>query len=507
MDFIDHQICNQRSIYIKDPNVTYLFINDQHHDLKKYFEEQFFQLPCILKDQPYFFTVTQLENNLTIEEVQVFSKSIQPVAKYERMEKEWVLTTSRSDVYLRRSNFYGNEIIAHYDDYAKYGIIDQHGEFVGYYGDIGTMVQEAFNFTLTLHPIEAYGVKTGDNEYTGTVNDLHKRKIDIAMGNFNHIIERLEVTKGGYSRILSIPELIFWAQEYNHSFIYILVFDSKTWIAIIVMIVLSSVTYFFVHFDHSVIESILEATVTSIKSLLVLDLDHCSNRRTIANRILFLTISVSGALLYWSYTGSLISYFTIDSEKPPIASFEDILDVPSMKLLMVNGTSNSQYLLNAMKKDSYLKEKLPERIVWYTQNTAMYKDFMADKEKEHLVMFKQFLFTIGSLRASYGPDSLCKVRHGFLHNIRTQEFIGWLYPKNSILVNLFDRFIIKLSENGIERELFVRYFLDLPKDKCEAETQPIHFEFVVTLFSFLGFGCVLCLCVLCFEIMYKHIKN
>ena len=508
MDFINYQNCEQRSMYIKDPNMTYLFINDQLHDLEKYFNDRFVQLPCILEDQPYFFIVTRQENNLTIDEIQVFSKSIQSVAKFERAESGWLQKPSWPDVYLRRSNFQGNEILAHYDDDKIKGIIDQNGRFTGYHGDIGTMIQKAFNFSLTLHPIQVYGIKTGDNEYTGTVSELYKHKIDVAMANFHQIPDRLEATKGGYSMLLFAPELIFWGQEHDRStFIYTLVFDLKTWIAIIFMIILFSVTYFFIHFDDNIIESILEAMAISVKALVVLDLDYSSSRRRMANRTLILTLSFTGALLYWSYTGNLISYFTIESEKPPIVSFEDILNTPNMKLLMRKGTSYSQHLLNAMNKDPHLKKKLPERIIWHTQNSVMYKDFMTAENKAHLMMFKQFLFTMVYLRGSYDPDSLCKVRHGLLHNIRAQEITGWLYPKNSLLTKLFDRFIIKLSESGIERELFLKYFEGIPQDKCEAERQPIHFNIVVILFTILGIGCVLCLCVLCFEIIYVHIKK
>ena len=59
--------------------------------------------------------------------------------------------------------------------------IDKGGNFVGYHGDIGTLVKQEFNFTLTLEPIQSYGLKIGDNNYTGTVNELYKNKIDIGM--------------------------------------------------------------------------------------------------------------------------------------------------------------------------------------------------------------------------------------------------------------------------------------------------------------------------------------
>ena len=503
--------CDQRNNYIKDPNVTYLFVNDEQHNLRDYFDKDLFaKLPCILENQPYFFTMTTIENNLTIDEIQVFSKSIQLVAKYEKIETVWKVRESMPDIFQRRSNFHGNEVIAHYDDFEKYGIIDGDGNFIGYHGDIGTLVQQAFNFSLDLHPIQSYGVKRGINEYTGTVNDLYKHEIDIAMGNFNHNTERLEVTEGGFSSYLVIPELIFWNQDSNHKFIYAMVFDNMTWIAIVIMILLSSFGYFFFHIDNKCMETILEATALSIKVLLVLGIEQFSLRKTTATRTLLLTISLSGALFYWFYTGALVSYFTIDSEKPPIASFEDILDIPSMKLLMLQGSSESQYIINAMNKDPKLKDRLPKSIVWYDNNKDMYMDFMKEESKHNVVIFKYFSFTLASLvslRESNDANSLCKIRHGLLDNIRTKEYVGWLYPKNSLLKRLFDKFIIRLNEEGIERKLFLEHFVALDEDKCETETKAIHFHIVVTLFKSLALGIFIACIVLNVEIVFMRLKS
>ena len=329
------------------------------------------------------------------------------------------------------------------------------------------------------------------------------------MANFNHIPERLEVTEGGFSSCLETPELMFWLQD-NHNFIYSMVFDNMTWIAIVTMILLSSFGYFFFHIDNKCMETILEATALSIKVLLVLGIEQFSLRKTTATRTLLLTISLSGALFYWFYTGALVSYFTIDSEKPPIASFEDILDIPSMKLLMLQGSSESQYIINAMNKDPKLKDRLPKSIVWYDNNKDMYMDFMKEESKHNVVIFKYFSFTLASLvslRESNDANSLCKIRHGLLDNIRTKEYVGWLYPKNSLLKRLFDKFIIRLNEEGIERKLFLEHFVALDEDKCKTETKAIHFHIVVTLFKSLAMGIFIAFIVLTVEIVFMRHKS
>ena len=170
--------CSQRATYIKNPNVTFLFIeNGDRLD----FDPMYDKFPCMLNNQPYFFMMNSFDNKLQINEVQVYSKSIKPVVQLEKVDQVWIITKSWPDIYARRSNFQGSEVIAHYDNYVEFGIIDQDGNFVGYHGDIGALVKQEFNFTLTLEPVQSYGVKIGDNKYTGTVNDLYKNKIDIGM--------------------------------------------------------------------------------------------------------------------------------------------------------------------------------------------------------------------------------------------------------------------------------------------------------------------------------------
>ena len=503
IDSLADESCDQRANYIKNPNVTYLFVNDEKYDLEDYFHEDLFaRLPCTLENQPYFFIMTTIENNLIIDEIQVFSKSIQFVAKYERIETGWKLKESKPDTFQRRSNFFGNEIIAHYDDVEKNGIIDEDGSFTGYNGDIGTLVQQAFNFSLVLHPIKSYGVKEGTNEYTGTVNELYKNNIDIAMAAFTHIPERLEVTDGGFSPIFGSPELIFWQQD-NNQFIYAMVFDNMTWIAILIMTVLSSSNYFFFHSDNKCMETILEAMALSIKALMVLGIEQFSLRKTIMTRTFLLTISLSGALLYWSYTGSLVSYFTIESEKPPITSFEDILQNPKMKLLMNRGSAASQYIINAMNKDPRLKDS----IVWYKNVSDMYQDFMHEKSSQNDVLFKNMFYAQEGLKESDDANSLCKIRHGLLENIRTKRAVGWLYPKNSLLKRLFDKFIISLNEKGIERKLYRKYYANFEDDKCETETRAIHFKIVVALFKLLAIGIFIAFVVLTIEIVFMYLRK
>ena len=321
------QECNQRSTFIKDPNVTFLFINDMNHNLDQYFGD-FSTLPCVLPNQPYFFVMNIYENETQVNEVQVFSKLIKVVARDEKMDTFWIEEKNWPDTYERRLDFQRSKVIAHFTDWKE------NGQLMGYHGELGALIAEAFNLTLELIPLTTYGVKIGENEYTGTVNDLINNNIDFAMSHFDFIPERLEVTEGGFSTYLKAPELIFWqTQDYDFNFIMVLSF--KSCLVLILLTLISSLAYFLILLRYKKIsrtnhfEKLIEAVIVNLRALAILDINDMSSAKSIVQRIFLLTITLSGALFYWHFTGLLVSYFTFESEKPPITSFDDILNVPT----------------------------------------------------------------------------------------------------------------------------------------------------------------------------------
>ena len=235
----DGQLCSQppRDQLIKDPRITFLFWNSKSESLDTFYQKS----SCSLLHQPYFFVATQTSaNTFVIEEIQVYTKRKENVLTIKKQNEEWkVIDSSFSTVYMRRTDFYGFKVKAFYANYLPWGVVDQSGGFVGYDGDIGTLVAEKLNLTLELKPIEVFGVKTKNGSYTGAIKDLKDNLVDIGMTCFIHLSERLEVTDGGYSNLGSIPELIYW-QRQESKFIYGLVFTLESWSVIFVIILTSA---------------------------------------------------------------------------------------------------------------------------------------------------------------------------------------------------------------------------------------------------------------------------
>ena len=81
--------CNQRNHFVKDPEQTFLFINSKpYEDLNILFQS------CVMKDQPYFFILTKIDNQLIIEEVQVYAQKIITVVELNFIKDYWIFNES-----------------------------------------------------------------------------------------------------------------------------------------------------------------------------------------------------------------------------------------------------------------------------------------------------------------------------------------------------------------------------------------------------------------------------
>ena len=64
-----------------------------------------------------------------------------------------------------------------------------------------------------------------------------------------------------------------------------------------------------------------------------------------------------------------------------------------------------------------------------------------------------------------------------------------MYPKNSILRNIFDKQLLEMYEKGI----FSRQFQTVPNDSPQSVVVPVNLEFVLVLFIILIVGTIMSL--------------
>ena len=379
---------------IKNPNTTFFFWNDLKKDPAEIFNEALFAtLPCILPTQPYFFVASLVnEQELKIEEVQVYGKILRQVVKLINNESEWTIEdSSYQTIYNRRNNFYGTKIKVYYDGYKPHAYLDEHGNFQGYNGKLGSLLADKLNLSLELKAIENWGLVTKDGQITGSIKDIYENVFQIGMANYFLIPERLALLDGGFTTGVWVTELFYWKFN-DFDFIYGSVYDLKFWITVILSGLVSTL-YFVLAYrwkygtSDTFLNQSLKALGSNLKSFLCLDTDM--GQSSLSIRIHLLSISICGAILFWSFSGVLVSYFTSDSEAPPIESLEDLVNVPYLKVFVIKDTSVHQQLIRALHERPGLEEEVSKNIKLYdwSELSQLNEDFKASKDKSQGAFF------------------------------------------------------------------------------------------------------------------------
>lgn len=94
-------------------------------------------------------------------------------------------------------------------------------------------------------------------------------------------------------------------------------------------------------------------------------------------------------------------------------------------------------------------------------------------------------------------DHLCDFTKAKFYDVKdiTQ---GWMYPKNSILQPMFDKFMLELTENGVLEQIESTFFRKATCPDTQEFTE-IDFDFVKLLFTLLSCGIVVAIIVLIWE--------
>ena len=81
-----------------------------------------------------------------------------------------------------------------------------------------------------------------------------------------------------------------------------------------------------------------------------------------------------------------------------------------------------------------------------------------------------------------------------LEEFKPAKTVGWMYPKNSILQPMFDRYKLKLYQNGVIKKLHDT-FLPMPKCNYKQPFFPVNFDFVAMIFYLLIIGSTLAIII------------
>ena len=169
----NYQECHVQGKFIKNPNVTYLFLTKDQEALSKLNQDLFNSFQCSFKEQPYFFLAISNTSSLSLYEAQVYCQHVEKVAAFTNKSNDWILDESTfQSVEERRSNFHGEMVKIHYDYYKDKNL-------KGYSGLLGSLIAKKFNVTYNKTMIKQFGAKLPNGTFTGTVGDIIHNRIDI----------------------------------------------------------------------------------------------------------------------------------------------------------------------------------------------------------------------------------------------------------------------------------------------------------------------------------------
>ena len=345
--------CEEQMHFVKDPFSNFLFTTKTHLQLlpKNLYEKW----PCLYPLQPYFFVLVDYnDSKSTLFEIQIYSKLIQPVWQF--LGSEVIHFT---DIYERRKYFNGTKLRIHFDNYNPDGYIEDE-RFVGYNGDLFGILQQTMNFTLVLNPIRMYGVQLPNGSFSGTIRELYQSETDIAIASYTQLPSRLEVVDPLFTTRMVKNVLFYWKNQNVSTTLYIAVFSQYFW-CLVGLTTLVSTLYF------CLLIKILKTKnfgtiLIPLKSLGLLDFDLDFNSSSL--KVFTFSVVFTSSLLYWCYSGSLISYLTNDNDSPPFNRFEDLLEMPEFKLLMMEGAAPTQTLLSAAQRNSEMNKVLEQNVLY-----------------------------------------------------------------------------------------------------------------------------------------------
>lgn len=213
-------------------------------------------------------------------------------------------------------------------------------------------------------------------------------------------------------------------------------------------------------------------------------------KRTRTIQVFFL--SAFGALIFWSYTGILTSLIAIQQEQVPLRSFEELKFKGKYALISMNQGSTYGSIFEWANKSTEtldLFHKFIQPFGIEAENMQFLTDDLKRLMKTHEI---GILLEEESFRTWVRDEALACQFAGIPFKSIPRTTAGWMFPKNSMLQPLFDKFMKELDETGVLDQIFKHHTMKRPE--CpQAEFSGISIEFSLILFIILAVGVIMSL--------------
>ena len=337
--------------------------------------------------------------------------------------------------------------------------ISADGNLIGINGEIISIFQKRFNFTLELLPYPgSYGVLINNNSWNGLMRYLVSNKADLSAAKMTHDGRRMTDANPGFTLEYVYFEVIFWKSLNKGSgwTFFLESFSISTWLTIIGI----SLLVFIVLLMTNLVQPIssfslqLQYGLVILKALFAkshnIDKKH---KMLLSSSILLFTISLSGSVIFMAYKGVLTSIIAAQKETPPFKSLSGLAKLSDFKLGVLEGSATNEMRQAIQGKEDY--EAIYENFVQPYENTmnTETEPFLENNKVPNAGFFTISTFDFYSPMQRIDTCDLIKIP---MEEFRTTT-VGWMYPKNSMLQPLFDRFMKKLYSNGVIYKINMKY--------------------------------------------------
>ena len=267
------------------------------------------------------------------------------------------------------------------------------------------------------------------------------------------------------------------------------VFDNLFWLTLLAITVALTLIFYIIFLFVNKEETITIGTSFATVYLSLMALSIPVEGRRLPSRCLILSVSLTGALVYWAYNAGLVSLLTVEHFNLPVRSLNDIVANPSYKVVLQSGTAYVNYFKLATAKTN------PNAAIIWTriQNEEEQSLFLDPKtieqkllEDSKLVYFGQEFQT--TLQFSSIPCNIVPTSKPYF-----QVSVSLAFPKGSPYVSLFNYAINNIRQTGQVDRITKSAQLLKPPPSCTvlggtSSFKPIQYENIFTAFLLLGAG-------------------
>ena len=334
---------DSNSKFVKDPYITFLVVLNVQERL----EDIAMQKLSPGKNQAYFFAAEfQSETKMKLFEVQRYSWHLVEVLEINGLTGEinWINKNPLS----RRSNLQGVSIRGCVTTGTPKLFESVNGHMKGFFGEILSVFETKFNFTLDPIPFTYdYGTKLSNGSWTGQLKKLIHNELDFSKFpelhrykkmetnlvllkvplDFTKLPERLEVADGGYGIFKSTPKLFYKVSYYESNQWYgiLKTFSVESWIVIgstnlvFILVVISVNRMSGKDMKVSSIGAVFRAFLGSS-----FDSESLAGKFKMTKVMLIFTMSLSSGLLFWNFCGIFTSSLAVQKSSAPFKSLEEM---------------------------------------------------------------------------------------------------------------------------------------------------------------------------------------